>query len=49
MKIYRNPKQPYADPFKASKEIRANEVVKSARLWVDVTQTEIARRTGVNQ
>ena len=49
MRIYRNPKQPYADPFKASKEIRAEEVVKSARLWVDVTQTEIARRTGINQ
>lgn len=49
MRIYRHPKQAYADPFSASKEIRASEVVKSARLWVDVTQTEIARRSGINQ
>jgi transcriptional regulator with XRE-family HTH domain len=49
MRIDRHPKQPFADPFARSKEIRASDVVKSARLWADLTQTEVARRSGLDQ
>ncbi|MBJ7458086.1 MAG: helix-turn-helix transcriptional regulator [Thermoleophilaceae bacterium] len=40
---------PFEEPFAKSKAIHASEVIRSARLWVDVTQTEIARRSGINQ
>ena len=49
MRIYRHPRKPYADPFAGNKSIGADEVVKSARLWVDATQTEVAARGELDQ
>jgi transcriptional regulator with XRE-family HTH domain len=49
MRIYRSPKGPYSDPFAGNTAIAAADVVKTARAWIDATQTEISRRSGIPQ
>jgi transcriptional regulator with XRE-family HTH domain len=49
VKIYRHPKQSFADPFAGHTTIRAEDVVKSARQWVDATQTALAERGELDQ
>jgi transcriptional regulator with XRE-family HTH domain len=49
VRLYRHPKGSYDDPFRGNSVIAAHEVVKAARTWADITQTELAQRSGINQ